>query len=227
MNKTLGALFLVTLAAGLLFACKHKPSGDGDGDQQCLKQLNKGYGDKPPAGMLSVENAKLIADRYDADMEKAYISMDGRLTPVVDAHAVWMSLADIQAYLLKVQDTLCKQGCDLSAMNLGVHFYLGKYPGADTLKSWGVDPLYANHQTIFMTATYREKGVNIDFDPYWLGPDKCHPTPLSEWLQHPPGHHGNGGIDEPGVLNHGTLSPPPDGSGDFPSGGDGYSHHPH
>lgn len=221
MKKALIALNLLLLVIILFLACKN----DKAEPTACEKIHAKSYEGQEMDGYLSVAQAKEISDAYDADVEKAYISMGGKMTNVPDAHRVWMSIDKLKQYIWQMEEVLCKQGCDLDSMGLGLHFYLAKYPDSSKIKEYGVPAVYANHQTIFITATYKGKTANVDFDPFNVGPEKCKPTPLSELLKNPksnggPIKAGEGG----GVLNHGTLAPPPDGAGGFPStDGDGTS----
>jgi hypothetical protein len=216
MKKALITLNLVFLVIICFLACNPQTE-----ETACDQLHAKSYSGLPMDGYLNVDLAKEIADAYDADVEKAYISMGGQMTNKEDAHRVWFSLEKLKQYIWQIEDTLCKQGCNIDSMRLGVHFYFAKYPDSSRIKEYGVDPSYANHQTMFMTATYKGTNSNVDFDPWHIGPEKCKPAPLSTFLRAGTKKEGmmlkGEGDEGAGVLNHGDLAPPPDGSGGFPS----------
>ena len=216
MKKALiaiNALFFVIIC---FLACQQKTDQPQD---DCTKLHAKSYAGQERKGFLNVRLAKEIADAYDADQEKSYISSGGKMTGMEDAHRVWFSIEDLKQFIWIMEDTLCKQGCNMDSLGLGVHIYLAKYPDSSRIKEFGVDPKYANHQTLFFTATYRGgKGGNIDFDPWHIGTEKCRPTPLSAFIRPVAGKNAADDFDDDaGVLNHGNLAPPPDGTGGFPS----------
>lgn len=215
MKKALIFTNIIFLIIICFLACNNEQAEQ----TACEKIHSKSYSGEPQEGYLNVNLAKEIADAYDADQEKAYISMGGKMTGMQDAHRVWFNLEKLKQYIWQIEDTLCKQGCNLDSLGLGMHIYFAKYPDSSRIKEFGVDPSYANHQTIFMTATYRGTKNNIDFDPYHIGTEKCKPTPLSAYIRsdNKDGMMLKGSGEEPGVLNHGSISPPPEGTGSFPS----------
>lgn len=189
----------------------------------CQQLHAKDYSGKPMKGYLDVNLAKEIADLYYGDKDKAYISDAGGITNIEDAKAVWFDLETLKQYIWQIEDTLCKQGCNIDSLGLGMHVYFAKYPDSSLISQFGVDPKYAMHQTVFLTATYKGQKGNIDFDPFHPGADKCKPTPLGAYLQRSAssreGMKLGGGDGDAGVLNHGNLAPPPSGTGEFPSTG--------
>jgi hypothetical protein len=219
--------FVITL---VLFACHNRRIGAGTSDAACLRMHAKDYSGKLLEKYLDVRLAKEITDLYYRDKEKSYISNGGPNNGLEDAKAIWFSLDDLKHYIWQIEDTLCKQGCDINKLDLGLHVYFAKYPGQDRIKEFDVDPKYADHQTVFFTATYRGNKNNIDFDPFHPGSDKCRPTPLAEYLKRASNAFKNSSgkqsifmgpdgftDDGAGVFNHGGLRPPPAGEGGFPS----------
>jgi hypothetical protein len=224
MKKALIALNAFFLIVICFLACQQ---GEPNGAElsACTKLHAKDYSGKERKGFLNVKAAKEMADRYDADKEKAYISEDGHMTNIEDAHRVWFSIEELKQYIWMMEDTLCKQGCNMDSLNLGIHIYFAKYPDSTGTAALGADPKYSKHQTVFMTATYKGIKNNVDFDPWHIGTQKCKPTPLSAFLRLANNKDGmmlKGAGDEgdAGVLNHGNLAPPPGGSGGFPTDDD-------
>ena len=74
MKKALIALNLLFLVIILFLACKN----DKAEPTACEKIHAKSYEGQEMDGYLSVAQAKEISDAYDADVEKAYISMGGK-----------------------------------------------------------------------------------------------------------------------------------------------------
>jgi hypothetical protein len=221
MKKALIAINVLFLVIICFLACKQTSTNQPD---PCQKLHAKDYSGQQMKGFLDVKLAKEIADAYDADKQKAFISEGGSMTGMEDAHCVWYSLDELKQYIWMMEDTLCKQGCNMDSLNLGLHLYFAKYPDSSRIKAFGVDPSYALHQTVFMTATYKGDSSNIDFDPWHIGTQKCKPTPLSAFLRSANNKDGmmlkgDGEEGDAGVLNHGGLIPPPAGGGGFPSGG--------
>ena len=205
MNRKIHFILFLLLTT-LFFACKQPAEKPHPWEGE--------FGGKEPAGMIDVNVALEMTKAYQADKGKSQI--EGTDRP--DALSVWFSLQELKHYIWKVEDTLRKQGCNLDSMGLGMHIYYAKYPDEARMKELGFRPEYALHHTAFLTATYKDGKSNIDFDPWHIGPEKCKPSPLKNLLyigdSVRPGRLKDGG--DGGVLNHGTLRPPPSGSGEFP-----------
>lgn len=211
MKKNLLAVMGLLIMTGAFYGCT----------TECKKQHVKDYSGVELKGFMPLKQAKAISDLYYADLDKSHISVDGKVTAEEDAKSIWYDLETIKQYIWMIEDTLHKQGCNLDSLKLGLHFYLAKYPDSAHIAEYGVDPSYANHQTVFITATYLDGKTNVDFDPYHIGGEKCKPMPLKSYLRQEKSTEGmrmSGVTEDPGVLNHGTLIPPPYGEGSFPSG---------
>lgn len=216
MKKAMIAANILFFVIVGFYACNNQKS-DSDA---CQKIHSQDFTGQPIKGYLDVNLAKEIADAYYADKDKSFISDAGGVTNVEDSRTVWFDLQTLKQYIWQIEDTLCKQGCNIDSLGLGLHLYFAKYPDSSLISQFGVEPRYANHQTIFLTATYKGKKNNIDFDPFHPGPDKCKPTPLRAYLQRSSNSREGmklSGGDGAGVLNHGGLIPPPPGEGSFPS----------
>ncbi len=220
MKKTLMALTAFALVLGGLFSCKQKAASvSGD---PCTAVHARDYSGQKAEGMISLAQAMEITQLYYNDYDKSHIEIDGKVTKAEDTKNIWYSLETLKKYIWAIEDTLCKQGCNLDSMGLGMHFYFAKYPDAKACMGMGVDTSYAHHQTLVITATYKNGNTNVDFDPYAVGSQKCKPTPLKSYLEQSKSSEGTVmkgyGGEDPGALNHGGLIPPPFGSGSFPTG---------
>lgn len=209
-------LFAAVLATALT-SCMN--DGHHDHPKYC-----KDYSKEPVKSMISLDQAKSIADAYRADKSKALI--EGTDTP--DANAISFPLEDLKQYIWRIEDTLTKQGCNLEQLNLSFRFYYGKYPDSSQIKEYGVDPAYALHHTVFIVPTYKGKSGEIDFNPFNIGPDPKAPWPLATQMRRggddagmqkrSGGTDGGGGSGTTPAFNHGSLVPPPSSGGAFPAG---------
>lgn len=215
MRKKTRPFIVIAGCCLLLIACKQK--------QEKPHPWENEFQGKEPAGMIDARIALEMTKAYQADKGKALIEGTGR----EDALSLWFSLQELKHYIWKIEDTLRRQGCNPDSMGLGMHIYYAKYPDEARMKELGFKPEYALHHTAFLTATYKNGKNNVDFDPWHIGPEKCKPTPLKRLLYGADtvkvrkmmmgGKYGDSG--DGGVLNQGTLQPPPPGTGEFPEEG--------
>ena len=214
MKKAKNAFFFFSLLTLFLLSCTSQESAQPLASGSTCPKTN--YSGQKAEGMISLAQAMEITQLFYDDYAKSHVNMDGKPTPREDTRNIWYSLETLKRYIWAMEDTLCKQGCNLDSMGLGLHFYFAKYPDAKKTMAMGVDSAYAHQQTLVISATYKDGGVNVDFDPYHVGSQPCKPTPLKSRV---PGSLSNGaGGQEEGALNHGGMIPPPYGAGSFPTG---------
>lgn len=222
MKKTLVALNAIALVFFGIYACKQKTASTEETDP-CTAVHARDYSGQKAEGMITLAQAMEITQLYYKDYNKSHIGVDGKVTKDEDTKNIWYSLETLKKYIWAIEDTLCKQGCNLDSLGLGLHFYMAKYPDAKQCVAMGVDSSYAHHQTLVITATYKDGKNNVDFDPYYVGSQKCKPTPLKSYMAQAANKAEGmvmkgGGDDGAGALNHGGLIPPPFGDGSFPTG---------
>lgn len=169
--------------------------------------------------LITLSQAKILADNYYADNGKRYIAYQGPTEfGEEDARSAWFSLRMMKAFLWQVEKKACQRKCKLDS--LGIRIYYGKYPVKAKMIDAGFSGLveYGSHHTLFFMPTYYNGTKHIDFDPrLFQGERGCNPVPLRDLLspaafQNP--HNasmifslGAGGNSN----NHGGLLPPPPG----------------
>ncbi|RPE08082.1 hypothetical protein EGT74_13505 [Chitinophaga lutea] len=174
---------------------------------------------------IDLHLAKLLADNYAKDEGKKFIGNGRNMTTTEDARNAWFPLETIKRFIWQIESAACKKSCT-NKMRLGIRIYYGKYPDANTmLQTPGladVQSRYALHHTVFMVPTFSDGGRDVDFDPWHWGGSGCKPTSIKEYLAN------NWKVQSPNIAilaagytragdaqNHGDMSPPPSGSGEF------------
>ena len=103
--------------------------------------------------------------------------------PGDDANSVWFSLESLKNFVWKIEKAVCEQNCP-DALKLGIRIYYGRYPQTMTGEFAALDPLFAEHHTVFMVPTFQDAGnstIHWDFDPWHWGKN-CKPTSMVEWF---------------------------------------------
>lgn len=170
---------------------------------------------------ISIDLARQIAEHYGRDNGKRLIENGGQMTGMEDTRSVWFSLETLKKFIWHIEHAACNQGCN-GNIRLGVRIYFAKYPDSiamanhDELKD--LNPLFAQHHTLFMVPTYETGSGNADFNPWNWGNDKCNPISVKDRL--------NPSFNDTRKMkmlilavgeeqNHGDLAPPPSGTGIF------------
>jgi hypothetical protein len=245
MKKVLIFTNVVFLAIILFMACNHhEDTKSTDTRDKCRDLHCRDYSSGTSTGLIDINTAIELAERYKADAGKFYIGNGAINTTEQDARSVWFDLETLKAFIWRIEDTLCKAGC-IDSLKPGIRIYYGKYPDSTRMSTMSdladVKPEYQFHHTVFMVPTYKvgrgAEAKHIDFDPWNMGPDKCKPVSLYEMYKdyiesyrNQKGEPKRG--DQKRMLlfagvgaktdasgeeqNHGGLAPPPDGVG-FPS----------
>lgn len=230
MKKLLIAIIILLLIIIFLLlycnckkGCKKCDQKPGQQTGFCKNADCYAYNGETPAGMINFELAKKMTEDYARDIGKNYIYEGNIRTDSLDSRCIWFDLKKIKQFIAYTEQSLCKNNCTDST-SLGIRFYYAKYPFADkmtTATGLGEVPRnFARRHTLFMVPTYWDpvKGKNVDFDPAQVG-SNCRIIPLgSPSLPYPGRVYGAalGAGDGGDAQNHGSLRPPPAGTGGFP-----------
>ncbi len=186
----------------------------------CLARICSGFNSNDFSGQISFELAAKMSRDYNAGIGKNFIWKGTQMSRVEDASSVVFDLETLKRYIWYIESNVCKRGCNKKDLKLGIRFYYAQYPNefmmrtSAYLKTLDID--YANKHTLFMVPVYRftlSKGLYKNFNPAavrgcefpWDGLDSV-PVPVNIAL----------GGDDPNEQNHGSLRPPPAGTGVFP-----------
>jgi len=171
---------------------------------------------------ITYEMARLMSHIYKADRGKRFICNGPTITNKEDASSIVFDLALLKKYIWYIENNLCKK-CSDPSLQLGIRFYYAKYPQFKVMQADNslkvLDSSYANRHTLFMVPVLRhlftkEKWKN--FNPGSVG-ENCDLSRAfnlinKRWILAKVGDLGDDGSQE----NHGSLRPPPAGSGEFP-----------
>lgn len=188
----------------------------------CLNKFCSDFRNGEFTGQISYDLAAEMSRLYNADAGKDLVCNGSSITRIEDASSVVFDLETLKNYIWYIERNVCARGCDKKKVQLGIRFYYAKYPAAKRMQQSEqlkmLDISYANKHTLFMVPVYRslEKkgGLYKNFNPLasyacsfkWDAVDSV-AVPVNIAL---------GGM-EPDQENHGSLRPPPAGSGVFPN----------
>ena len=171
-------------------------------------------------GMIDFRLAKRMAQDYADDNGKKFVWDNERMEKVIDSKSIWFDYEKMKQFLAYVEQSICKNGCD-TTLRLGIRFYYAKYPSAADMSAYPdlaeVPIEYANKHTLFMVPTFWNGVKHIDFDPgqvrtgCTIGPIDSLGIGARVWGA--AFRSADGGED---LQNHGSMRPPPAGSGVFP-----------
>lgn len=225
-------LLLAAIAASsflLIYSCKDdkqpvKAPVNGTASTCCFNYCDPGAGamSSDVTGVISGEVAALLSNLYNRDNGKNFICQESVITSEEDASSIVFDLATLKRYIAYIEGNVCSNGCKNDSLQLGIRFYYGKYPSYKTMQQTeglqDVKPEFANRHTLFMIPVFRHLYTNEDYKnfnpvsarlgcnwPYIL--DSMPPVPL---------YIINGPTGAESDQNHGSLRPPPSGSGVYP-----------
>ena len=167
-------------------------------------------------GNISFDLATKMSRAYNSSPGKNMVWNGSQISRIEDASTVVFDLATLKNYIAYVETNVCKRGCNRKDLQLGVRFYYAQYPSEKAMELDPqlrmVNPAFANKHTLFMVPVYRfttEKGIFKNFNPLAVVgcnfPWNTGGVPAPPWLL-------TGGT-EPEEENHGSLRPPPAGTG--------------
>jgi hypothetical protein len=230
MKKILIATNVLLLGIILVQACSQKNDRNKKAEtdarlaiplDSCLARVCSGFGSTDFKGQISFELATQMSRDYNAGTGKNLIWKGSQMTRTEDASSVVFDLATLKKYIWYIESNVCRRGCTNKGLQLGIRFYYAQYPDANIMRKNDdlntLDLNYADRHTLFMVPVYRfmfTKGIYKNFNPLavrgceflWDGTDTV-PVPVLIAL----------GGDDPDQENHGSLRPPPAGSGVFPN----------
>jgi hypothetical protein len=225
MKKLLIASNVLLLCIIGLQAFNQKETGSNiktsSPSQTCLAKICSGYSNSQNdlRGLINYASAIEMSRDYASDVGKKYVWYDSKISKKDDASSLVFDLLTLKKYIWYIESNVCDRGCDDSKLQLGIRFYYAKYPDANTMRQdyylKNVDTSFANRHTLFMVPVYRylfTKGIYKNFWPEFLD-HKCQ----FKWPNNPPPDsiRIQMSVDE-SEQNHGSLRPPPAGSGVFP-----------
>ena len=185
----------------------------------CLSKLCSTFRPNARTNLISYQLASEMSHAYNSSQGKNLVWNGSRMSNVEDASSVVFDLQTMKNYIAYIETNVCKN-CTEKSVQLGIRFYYAQYPGGKAMslnpQLSMLDRNYADKHTLFMVPVYRfpfEKGIYINFDPqsvrncnFRLDTSSVVPSPL--WIA-------LAGDDTP-EDNHGSLRPPPAGTGVFP-----------
>ncbi len=200
--------------------------------------MEKGISDADELGFISYEAADTMSKLYNIDQEKSTFKqveqIDGKIGILVtrqDARSIWFSLDILEEYIARIRNCQPKrEGAYIP--NMGIRIYYAKYPtNFSRFPSLSTLRQVNNMHTLFMVPTYRDtlRNRDIDFNIAHIGSDSSRPTPYYKLPPEAKKTVSILGFNNPFIwadadkiktlsaMNHGGLSPPPDGSGSFPT----------
>jgi hypothetical protein len=139
---------------------------------------------------ISALVAKQLSDDYQK-LNQPRLAINGSIP---DAKSMWLSLETMKAYIWKIEQAACNNGCPAN-MNLGVRIYFGRYPTASIMAGTpdlkDLPETYEEHHTAFLVPTYQDRfnpSVQWDFDPWHWGNNGCTPKSFRTWFSDPQGN---------------------------------------
>ena len=189
-----------------------------------------GNSDKRLEGVISGDLLDTLSKAYLADVCKSYVSLTGpvpadgpstdRVARKRDALSMFFDLEKIKTFISKMENSVCKSGCDTS-IKLGIRFYYIKYQfGADRENELsGVPREYEGKHALVMVPVYQKKS-DMQWYDFYFSPDAITSGPcvFSRTIIDLDGGYNTFGLlggDGDGT-NHGGIGPPPD-PGTFPT----------
>ncbi|MBP6589810.1 MAG: hypothetical protein KA229_06885 [Chitinophagaceae bacterium] len=232
MRKMLFVICLI-LANMILYSCKGDKNAGKNPDtlkntdtsatccyNYCDPSAGVLRGDIP--GVINGDVAALLSRLYNADYGKNFICQGTVITKEEDASSIVFDLATLKKYIAYIEGNVCRNNCLKDSLELGIRFYYGKYPAVDVMKTTvgleNVPSEFANRHTLFMIPVFRylysgEEYVN--FNPMAVTRE-CKLTGDNSTRSPVPLFIINGPTGTENDQNHGSLRPPPQGSGAYP-----------
>ncbi len=138
-------------------------------------------------------------------------SVNGTLSPS-DSRSVWFSLDDLKAFIHQIETGVTSTSTQATG-DLGIRVYFAQYPENGS-PLWNQPNLsaelasqtqYAGMETLILVPTYNDaNGDDVDFDPH-IADNNGNPISIVDIYDPAAGNLPN----KVGVMNHGTLMPPP------------------
>ncbi len=138
-------------------------------------------------------------------------SVNGTLSPT-DSRSVWFSLDDLKAFIHQIERGVTNTSTQATG-DLGIRIYFAQYPESGS-PLWSDVKLsaelssqaqYAGMETVILVPTYNDaNGNDVDFDPN-IADNNGNPISIADIYDPNAGNLPN----KVGVMNHGTLMPPP------------------
>jgi len=230
MKKLLIASNLLLLGIILFLSCNNnqgntEPSFVATGMDSCSLNLCKSFENlniDDLRGQINSELATSMSVAYNADAGKNYVCQGDGVTRTEDASSIVFDLVTLKKYIKYIESTICDKGCNDGKLQLGIRFYYAKYPSYKEMQRNEflnkLDPSYANKHTLFGVPVYRHLYSKEDFMNF--SPALTSRSCRFMW--------DTSGVIPPSTMyllttsgeeteqNHGSLRPPPAGSGVFP-----------